>query len=101
MIYTLIIFLIFTFIVYFLIARPQGRDLQSKSLMQQRIQEDSIVYTIDGIKGKVKEIKKNKIRLQTEPNGIIILVNLDHIEKLEGYDYEALVKESKKKRKKK
>lgn len=86
MIITLIVFLALSLIIYYTVVKPQRKSINNKAVMLNSIEAKDIVYTNDGIRGRVAKIYKDSIVLHCFPDNAAPTFGLAEIHSVENYD---------------
>lgn len=55
-------------VMYFLLIRPQKKQIESRKKMMESLSADDIITTIGGIKGRVVSVSENSIILEIAEN---------------------------------
>lgn len=65
--------------------------------MLNSVVKGSVVYTVDGIKGRVEELRGGQVLLYCFPDETPIYFDLEAIEKIDNYDKKAAKRKMKEK----
>ena len=102
MIATLIVFFFITLIVYIAFARPYRKVENKRGLMIGSDKAGDVIYSKEGIKGVVQGVAKGeKFRVATMPDEMTLLIPVNDVKEVEGFDYKEVRKDYKKQLKEK
>ncbi|MDD3404004.1 MAG: preprotein translocase subunit YajC [Hespellia sp.] len=86
MLISLIIILFFVVTIYFSLVRPERNRAKKKAVMLNTVTGGVIVYTVDGIRGKVDRLEGMDMTLSCYPDDTMITFNLEAVQCIEDYD---------------
>lgn len=89
---TFILFLLLTILLDLCLFRPRRRRMKQRAILLNSIQPGSVVYTLDGVRGRVCSIQGPDLVLECMPDGRKLGFSLEGIGQVENYD-EAAAKE--------
>lgn len=86
MVVSAVLILILVLIIYLTLIRPERSKQKKQAIMLNSIEEGHIVYTADGVRGRVQSIKGRDITLSCFPDETKICFDLEFVSMVEDYD---------------
>ncbi|MDO5146207.1 MAG: preprotein translocase subunit YajC [Eubacteriales bacterium] len=100
MIVSAVMILFVVIIVYCTLLLPERNRQKRQSMMIHSIGIGSVVYTVDGIRGKVDAVSDGGYVIRCFPDEVLISFGAESIASLEGFDEKKAKKQLAKQRKK-
>ena len=97
MIVSIVMILLLVLCIYLLLVRPERRDRKDTAVMLNSVERGNIVYTVDGIRGVVVNLKGDQVLLNCFPDHIPISFYLESVARIENYDRKAAKQKMKQK----
>ena len=82
-------FVVIAILMHFALLKPYKKKVNDHAVMVNSIMPGNVVYTEDGIRGKVDKVGNGAITLSTFPEGKRLAMELDEITQVENYDKKA------------
>ncbi|WP_270395502.1 preprotein translocase subunit YajC [Mediterraneibacter massiliensis] len=84
--YTLIFFLAIMVATNLLLFRPKRKSFNKRAVMLNSIRTGTVVYTLDGIRGKVDAVNKGILKISCYPDNVKLIVDLETVDRIENYN---------------
>ncbi len=86
MIVSAILILILVTCIYFMLIWPERRKQKKQAVMLNSIEKGNILYTKDGVRGRVEVIEGRNLTLSCFPDGTKIRFDIESVSRIEDYD---------------
>ncbi len=99
MIISVLIILVLVMAVYISLILPERRNRKRRAVMLDSIAAGTILFTEDGIRGRVERVKDRHLLLSCFPDSTLLIFDLKSVKQIENYNEKAAIAKMKEKRK--